>query len=289
MGCDVMVQVVGGPTALVDDLLAQAMRYEQLWSRFRPDSDISRLNATDGPVQVAPETIALIDAMRIAFTQTQGTFNPTVLPRLLDAGYDKSLAPETAALPAARVKNATMFRSLDGIVMDGTVVTVPAGMTLDAGGIAKGHTADLLVAAALDAGAFGAMAIFGGDVRVSGEAPDGGPWIIGVEDPAVPGKHLEIVRLRDGGIATSGQHKRRFRDGATHHLIDPRTGLSADSDVKAVTVIAGTGTQAEVLTKGAFLQEADEYLDWIPSMNAAALLILTDGSVHQSTNWENYL
>ena len=289
MGCDVVIQVVGGPPGLLDDLVEAASRCEQLWSRFRPDSDISRLNASEGPVLVHPDTAALIETMIRAFRETRGTFNPTLLPRVIAAGYDTSIAPETLGVPASPLKDSTVFTSLDGIELAPGQVELPTGMTLDPGGIAKGYTADLIVGLARQAGAFGAMAIFGGDVRVTGEAPAGGPWVIGVEDVFSPDRHAAVVRLVDGGIATSGQHKRRFRGGSTHHLIDPLTGLSAVSDVQAVTVIAGTGAQAEVLTKAAFSWKADEYLDWIPTMNAAARLTFTDGRIQESTSWGTFL
>jgi thiamine biosynthesis lipoprotein len=131
-------------------------------------------------------------------------------------------------------------------------VTLPAGVGLDLGGIAKGWLADLVAERLLRYGA--ALADLGGDIAVRGLPPDADAWYIDVEGPA--GAVLGRLRLAgDGGVATSGVTRRRCRTaaGAQHHLIDPRTGRPALTDLLSVSVIAPSAAMAEVAAKGALL------------------------------------
>ena len=180
---------------------------------------------------------------------------------------------------------------LDTVAIADDLVSLPAGMALDPGGIGKGLAADLIAAELISAGAHGCLIEIGGDVRVAGSAPDGSAWRVSVDDPFELGASRGIVRLVDGGIATSSQRKRRWmsESGAhAHHLIDPRTQTSATTSIQTVTVIAATAARAEVLTKPGFLRPIDDYLAWIPTRRAAALLIDADGTEHTTPNWSDY-
>jgi thiamine biosynthesis lipoprotein len=133
------------------------------------------------------------------------------------------------------------------------------------------------------------MAEIAGDVRVAGEAPDGVAWRIGVEDPFIVGSHSDVVRVPNGGVVTSSQRKRRLGEkGEKHHLINPSTRDSAQTDVQTVTVIAGTAAKAETLTKPGFVQPTPEYLLWLVTQGAAGLIIDVDGDHHESSNWGVY-
>lgn len=140
------------------------------------------------------------------------------------------------------------------------------------------------------------MAAVSGDVVVAGRAPDGDAWRLGIENPFVTtpststNPYCDVVRLVGGALVTSSVRKRTFHvDGIrTHHLIDPATNHSARTATQTVSVIAATGDWAEVLTKPGFLLEPNEYLSWLPTMGAAGLLIDSEGTIHESTNWEHY-
>lgn len=164
-------------------------------------------------------------------------------------------------------------------------------MALDPGGVGKGLAADLIAADLMWAGAAGCLVEIGGDVRVTGVAPDGIAWRISVDDPFDPAASRGIVRIPDGGVATSSQRKRRWMTESgdeTHHLIDPATGASAATSIQTVTVIASTAARAEVLTKPGFLRPLVDYLTWIPTRGAAALLIDADGTEYTTLNWSTY-
>jgi thiamine biosynthesis lipoprotein len=289
MGGRANLVVVGTTPGLLDELAEELGRLENLWSRFLPYSELSRLNTADGrAVRVAPETVGMIEAMRDGYRETAGAYNPTMLPALLVAGYASSVddpSRRTELLPAA-----VDGGDLDAIEIRGREVRLPRGMTLDSGGIGKGYAADLLVARARERGAAGVMVELGGDLVVSGESPVDGGWSIGVEHPDDRAQHLDVIRLDSGAVATSGTRQRRWSvDGEErHHLLDPRTLLPARTGLHSATVIAGTGARAEVLTKAAFVPPPEGFLEWLPTRNAAGLVITTDNELRTSSNWEDF-
>lgn len=292
MGNPIAITALGDPPAdVLGEGLATARRLDELWSRFRPDSDVSRLNRSEGaPCRVHPWTVQLLHAMVDGHRRTDGDFDPTLLPVLVAAGFAASRADPALVtdLPA------TVHAPGDpgGIRISGDTVTLPRGTTLDAGGIGKGLAADIIVAAAIDAGASGVLVEIGGEVVAGGVPDESGAWRIGVEDPFHPGDHLCVVRLARGAVATSSTllTRRPGPDGRlVHHLIDPRSGGPVATDAVSVTVIAPTGARAEVLTKPGFLRPAPEYLAWLASQGAAGLVVTMDGRAHASAAWERYL
>lgn len=289
MGGRANLVVVGTTPGLLDELAEELDRLERLWSRFLPASELSRLNAANGSsVRVAPETVHLIEAMRAGFHETSGAYNPTMLPALVASGYVGSVddpSRRTVLPPAAHDGG-----DLDAIEIRAREVRLPRGMTLDSGGIGKGLAADLLVARARERGAAGIMVELGGDLVVSGEPPLDGGWSVGVEHPDDRSQHVEVVRLEAGAVATSGTRQRRWSvDGEErHHLLDPRTLLPARTGLHSATVIAGTGARAEVLTKAAFIPPPEGFLDWLPTRNAAGLVITTEDELLTTSNWEDF-
>lgn len=290
MGGRASVMLVGGGSAALDRAFALADRCEQLWSRFLPGSDVTRLNWAEGrPIEVDPLTVRLIASMTDAAALTSGDFDPTLLPDLVAAGYSASvLNPEriTTLPTSARAPG-----NLRGILVDGNTIRMPLGTTIDPGGIGKGLAADIVCEQALAGGAWGALAEIGGDVVVAGRAPDEVAWRLGVENPLSPEPgHSAIVRLASGALVTSSQRKRRWNSptGERHHLISPSTHASAVSSIQTVSVIAATGARAEALTKPGFLRDTTDYLAWLPTVGAAGLVIDDTGVLTASANWKNY-
>ena len=288
MGGTATLTLLGGGAELLESCWAYLDEIESIWSRFIATSDITRLNWSEGkPCEVDPRTVALIEAMREGFQRTHGDFNPTLLPEVLRAGYARSLSDpsRSTSLP----DSATSPGDITRVVIAGNSVTLPLGTTLDPGGIGKGLAADLVAEFALARGAWGIMAEVAGDIRVAGDSPDGLAWRLGVENPFSGQGHVDVVRLPAGGVVTSSQRKRRFGDdGQKHHLIDPRTNDSASTDVQTVTVIALTAGKAETLTKPGFVRPVNEYLAWLPTVGAAGMIVMADGTQHESENWGLY-
>jgi thiamine biosynthesis lipoprotein len=258
---------------------------EARWSRFRPDSELSRLNAGSGNwVVVSPETFVLIEAAIAGWTLTEGRFDPTVLPALVAAGYDRTFDSLAASPPAAfEVPQNEDDGGCDAIRLDRErhSIRLPAGVAVDLGGIAKGHTADLVAEELMRLGTAGAVANIGGDVRVAGRAPDGEAWRVAIEDPLGDGTPLATCAVADGAVATTSRRRRHWKTttGSAHHLIDPTTKQPAASGLLAVTVVAARGVWAEVLAKAAFLAGPHEAAAVLADFGTTGLLALDDGSV----------
>jgi thiamine biosynthesis lipoprotein len=284
MGTEVQLVAVGadnpGPLEEARSLIASL---EARWSRFRSDSEVGRLNAAGGrPVSLAADTFALVEAAVEAWRLTGGRFDPTVLSALAATGYDRSFELVDPDSPDV-VGPSPGVPGCAGIALqpDTGLVLLPAGVGLDLGGIAKGHAADRAVAAMTAAGATGALANLGGDVRVTGVGPEGGFWTVGIDDPHAPGHDLGALTLAEGAVATSSRTRRRWTRGGRrlHHLIDPATGSPADRGVDAAVVVAGHALWAEVLAKAALIAGPDEGAALIGRFGAAGLLILDRGEI----------
>ncbi len=259
MGSAGHIVVVGGPEHLARRGVEQLEHLESLWSRFRPTSEISRLNQAAGrPCLVSGPTRLLVEALVQAWELTGGRFDPTVGQALSTIGYDQSwpLLSPPIRLPRQRSSVGCAGVSLD---LDQGLVRLPGDLTLDPGGLGKGLAADIVATDLMAAGADGVLVNVGGDLRVIGAAPDGDEWVIAVEHPDHhddPRHHLTHLALTGGGVATSTAARRRWstRNGTpVHHLIDPMTSLPATTTRQQVTVVAGCAWWAEALAKVAFL------------------------------------
>ena len=276
MGTWAHVAVHGGPADGCERARARIDDLERRWSRFLPDSEVSRLNASPPgrPCPVSAETALLLARAATARRLTGGRFDATVLPAVVRAGYDRAVAG-VAIAPRA------------GAATGG----------FDPGGIGKGLAADLVVEELMAAGAAGACVNLGGDLRVAGLPPDDGkpPWVIAVEDPfGDGGPHDPLVRLglNRGAVATSSCLKRAWPgdDGSPrHHLIDPRTGEPAASDAVAATVVAGTAWRAEALATAAVIAGVDEGLVLLEASGVTGLVVDSNGRTHHAAGLDRYL
>ena len=243
----------------LDAAVAEFERLEQLLSRFRESSELSQLNRA-GSLAAGPDLRRVVELALAARERTGGRFDPTVHDALVGAGYDRTFdeiaethTPPAAPRPAAGGVEVTR----DAIVLDD-------GVRLDLGGIGKGYAAER--AAEILAVGGPCLVNAGGDIAVRG-----GSWPVGVEtaDGSL------TLELSAGGLATSGRDRRVWRRNGRelHHLIDPRTGAPAESDLVRVTVVAGDAVDAEVAAKDLFFAGAHE----ASQTELAAVLVTEDG------------
>ncbi len=289
MGTDVEVLAVGADEAAMATLgalAADALEVrEARWSRFRPTSELCRLNdAAGAPVIVSPSTFSLIARAVDAWRDTGGRYDPTVLAALEAAGYDRDFDAVARAGDDGRRAHADVPGcgdvELDSLV---SAVRLPVGVALDLGGIGKGAAADEVSAALLDAGVPGVTGVLvnmGGDLRARGAAPRPHGWVVEVDDPLETGR-TGLLAFAEGAIATSTKLRRAWTRGdrTLHHLIDPRTGEPAESGLASVTIVAGEAWRAEVLAKAAFVAGIDDGRVLIEASGATGLLVTDDGEV----------
>ncbi|MDR3572444.1 MAG: FAD:protein FMN transferase [Anaerolineaceae bacterium] len=276
--------------------------WEQVLSRFRPDNELSRLNTAGGlPVKVSPTLWAVLKAALQAARWSGGLIVPTVLNSLERAGYDRSfddLQTSPTGLKLARISEKVLFKELttpgdwEAIRMDAKEhsVTVPGGMRLDFGGIAKGWAAQQ---------ALKRLAVFGpalvdasGDIAISGLRQDNGPWSVGISDPFKLQEDLETLAMGKGAVATSGiDYHRWLQNGAwKHHIIDPRSGEPAETDLMSASVIAPDLLKAEAAAKAALILGSEAGLEWLENhYELEGLLARKDGRLTYTTGLQNYL
>jgi thiamine biosynthesis lipoprotein ApbE len=262
-------------------------------SRFRPDSELSRVNARAGrPVQASPLFIEALEVALRAAELTGGDVDPTVGRALELAGYDRDLSllappreePERRGAIIGRVRSGWRTVTLDRA---SSSIRIPTGIRLDLGATAKAWAADRAASAAAAATGCGVLVSLGGDIATSGPAPADG-WRIVVtddhrSDPSAPGQTISIL---SGGLATSSTAVRRWsHDGHTmHHIIDPGTGTPVARTWRTVSVAAASATEANIATTAALVR-ADAAPAWLAGLGLPARLVDWDGKVTAVGDW----
>jgi len=294
MGCDMLAVMDSEATSqMLSHVPEWFEEWEQALSRFRIDSELTRLNQThERPVKVSQILWNVFQAAQYAAQMTHGLVTPTLLDAIIEAGYDRPFAelPHFATWTPTSVR--TNAAPLTAITADDTTrtITLPAGVGLDFGGVAKGWAAHQAMKQLQAEGA--ALIDAAGDIAISGPRLDGGSWQIGVGDPFHQGEEIETLHLNECGVATSGKDRRRWsRDGILkHHIIDPLTHQPAETDLLTVTVIGQDVMQAEAAAKAVFILGSRLGLEWIEARpEFAALFILDNGELIYSQKLEEYL
>jgi len=262
------------------------VEWDQRLSRFRRDSELSRVNAGAGlDVPVSPATLAVIEQALHAARATDGRFDPLLGARLVELGYDQTFA----SLPADRPGHPLMawrpglWREVR-IDPARTTVRVPVGGALDVGGIAKGMAADAAVAALHQAGVPYALVNAGGDLATCGIPPESSGWAVGIDNVDLAGGAALLAR---GALATSSTLGRRWsRGGVTqHHLLDPLTGLPMQGELVQVTVTASSCRQAEVAAKVALLGTVAQATTFVLRHGLTAALVTRSGEQLRIGQW----
>ncbi len=291
MGCHMTVVLDADQhTASLDTVPVWFEAWEQALSRFRADSELSRLNQHAGRwVRVSTTLWDVIHLALLAARWTDGLISPTILNALEAAGYDRTFDQISAADRPIVAQSDGQWRSIQRQSLKRSIY-LPLNGRLDLGGVAKGWAADR---AAKKLGAHGpALIDAGGDIAISGPRLDGSPWPIGVSNPFQPDQPFETLKIEQGGVATSGKDYRRWlRAGQwQHHLIDPRTGLPAQTDVLSATVIAPTTFEAEIAAKVIAISGSEYGLTWLEEQpDYAAVIVREDGRAVYSAQMNRYL
>ena len=267
--------------------------WEQSLSRFRSSSELSALNASYGqPVPVSEIFWQVFEAAEAAEQLSGGLVTPAVLDALEEAGYDRSFDALSSARGWMPVGLAMPVAPISQVVVDRTMRTLalPGGLRLDFGGVAKGWAAHQ---AMLRLEKFApALMDCGGDIAISGLMADGAPWPVAVADPFDRASILMTLKLGRCGVATSGTDHRRWRraDGWNHHIIDPRTGMPALTDIISVTVIAPSVLEAEAATKSVLILGSEEGLSWLEgNPRFSAFVVLENGQQLFSNHFEDHI
>ena len=282
--------VVTDPDALVGAatmLRSELDQIDRAASRFRADSEISRLQSANGErVVVSPYLFeVLVVALRIA-EATDGAVDPTVGAALCRLGYDRDFSeisagvegPMPVSSPVPGWKNIEIDESQ-------RAVRIPEGTRIDLGAIAKAWVADRVATGVNGRYHCGVLVSLGGDVAVAGPAPSGG-FRIGLGDIAGGRPTGGAVAISAGGLATSGVAVRQWRLGAhlVHHILDPATGQPVEPVWRTVSVAAATCVDANAASTAAMVQ-GRRAIPWLESRGLPSRLVASDGIVTCIAGW----
>lgn len=286
MGCQMSV-FMDSPSNSAQETLVFVPEWFETWeqalSRFRADSELSKINRQSGIPSVVSDVFWSVFELAIQTEQeSMGLVTPLVLPALEMAGYNVSFEQIAEAAYSTPEYSGYPIGRLNDLIYDASqrIIQLPFGSGLDFGGVAKGWAANQAIGRLA---AFGpALVNAGGDIAISDFQRDGKPWVIGVMDPFEPERDLGSISVGQSGVATSGKDFRQWKQNGVfrHHIIDPRTGLPADTDLVSVTVIAQDVMAAEMAAKIVMLKGSQAGLDWLENeTDHQAILVLADARI----------
>jgi FAD:protein FMN transferase len=261
-------------------------------SRFRPDSELSQLNAARGePLAISPTFADVLAAALRAARLTGGDVDPTCARALASLGYDRDFTDLRAAgdVPPRLTGPVGPVPGWRRVRLDhsGRRVRLDGGAQLDLGATAKAWAADKCAEQIASIIGCGVLVSLGGDVAVAGEPPPEG-WPVKVtDDHAAPASAAgQTVTIRTGGLATSSTTVRTWTIGGrpVHHIIDPATGEPARSCWRTVSVAAGTCTDANTASTAAIIRSAAAP-DWLHDVGLPARLVRHDGTTETTAGW----
>ena len=277
----VMTLTAYGPGG--QDAVAQAVeeirRLDALWSAENPDSQIARLNRGED-VALSEDTQALLGRALEICRETEGLFDPTIYPLVTLWGFntDHPKVPDQGDIEAA-------LAAVDGmsLTLDNGVIDLGEGRAIDLGGIAKGYASARVMEIFRAHGVTSGIVSLGGNIQTLGVKPDGSLWRVGIQDPEDPAGVVGALSVADRAVITSGGYERYFEeDGQRYiHILDPRTGRPALSDLTSVTVISADGALADGLSTALYIMgslEAAEF--WAQRADRFDMILLTvDGQM----------
>jgi thiamine biosynthesis lipoprotein len=262
---------------------------EQCLSRFRPESELCALNRSGGvPFTASPLLFRVVKLALDAAKTTGGAFDPTILPALESAGYDRSFehlrsrhSLRSGGVALREAPSTIDYRSVR-LDPERSTIMLPPGSRIDLGGIGKGFAVDLAIQAT--AATPHRCINAGGDIAVRGTPGSGSGWTIGLEDAGE--RAGETVSIVDSALATSTVSKRRWlSDGMEqHHLIDPRTRRPSAGPFRTVSVVARTCVQADVAAK-ATLVLGNDGIALLNELGLHGIAIRHDGTVSTTRHW----
>ncbi|WP_255883923.1 MULTISPECIES: FAD:protein FMN transferase [unclassified Ruminococcus] len=270
----------GDETALVS---SELNRLESILSVTREQSDISKINASNGnTVTVSEDTANVLKTAQTVYSDTQGCFDPTIYPVLRLWGF----TGDSFRVPADSEINGALEKvGFASVSIDGCSLTAPKGVELDLGGIGKGYAGkmcrDLLKKSSVQS----ALLSIGGNVQTVGLKPDGSRWTVALKNPD-GGDALCKISIGECAVVTSGGYERYFEENGKryHHIIDPKTGRPAESEFKSVTVICEDGAVADALSTAFYVGGREVISKYLSGNSDVEVILYTNDNKLEATS-----
>ncbi len=271
-----------GPRAdeALDAAEAELYRLDTLFNAGNPEGEVAKLNSA-GTAAVSEDTARILTRASEFYRETGGLFDCTIYPLMEAWGFPAKTyrVPAKTELDAARAL-------VDGsqVHVEDGVASLGDGQKVDLGAIGKGYAAERVMEIFRAAGVKHGMVSLGGNVQTLGTRPDGSPWRIGLRDPAGGSPSFPaVVEAEDLAVVTSGGYERYFEaEGRRYiHILDPRDGCPAQSDLLSATVVSPDGVLADALSTAVYIMGLDGALDyWQSHVGFDLLLLAGDGALY---------
>jgi FAD:protein FMN transferase len=285
MGTMVSVEIVtnspGVASGIMEKVWAEAERLERVFSRYLPESEISRINRDAGhhPVPISDEMMVVFSHAEDISRITEGAFDVSVGPLMKIWGF----FPERKGQVPAEDELADCialvgWRAIELNQSERTVHFLKPGVEIDLGALAKGYIVDRVAALLVEEGIENALVNAGGDIYCLGEYPGGRSWRIGLEHPRDEDEILTVLELKNRAVATSGDYRNYFIRSRLRysHIIDPRTGQPSRSKVVEVSVMAPDCLTADGLATAMFVMGADRGINLLKQIEDVDGVIVTE-------------
>lgn len=246
--------------------IAEIQRLDDLLSTGKDTSEVAQINANGGGV-LSEDTDYLVKRALDIYQSTNGAFDISIYPVMQLWGFttgnfavpsESDLAAKLALVDAGKI----ILSEENGQ----TSISFPEGMEIDLGGIAKGYTSGRVMDVMKSYGIKSAVINLGGNAHVLGNKTDGSQWKVGIQDPEDENGYLGGVSVTDKAIITSGGYERYFVDEDTgvkyHHIIDPKTGYSANNGLISVTIVSADSTLADGLSTSLFVLGTEDAITY---------------------------
>lgn len=267
----------GGDEALLAGAEARVRELEGLLSVTDGDSEIYALNR-DGAAELSPETGSLLREALALCARTEGALDLSTYPVLRSWGFTTG---EYAVPGQETLDKLLPLVDYTRVALDGNAASLPDGMEIDLGSVAKGYTGAALAALLREGGVTSALLDLGGNIQAVGAKPDGSPWRVGIRNPAGEG-NIGVVEVENQAVITSGGYERYFEeDGVRYwHILDPKTGAPARGGLASVTVVGDDGLMCDGLSTALFVMGREKAVEhWRQYRDFEAVLVSEDGSV----------
>ncbi len=289
MGTLVEITIIPANEKAIREAFEALNKVDALMSTYKEDSEISILNR-EGKAQVSEETLEVVEAAIKFSNLTDGAFDITVRP-LLDLW--KKAKKEEKVPTEEEIEEAISLVDYQRIILEANQIRLEKkGMQIDLGGIAKGYAVDKAIEALKKNGIKRALVNAGGDLYALGTDRQGEKWQIGVQDPREEDKIIDIIKVKDKAVATSGDYRRYFSlEGKRFsHIVNPKTGLTVQDVPMSVTIIGPDATTTDALSTGVFVLGPEEGMKLIESLPEVEGMIISEGMKKlTSQGWEKFL
>ena len=276
----VMDFTIYGESGLIDQSESLIASLESLVSVTDTGSELYAINQTGSGTLTGKASSLMEQALEIC-RRTDGALDLSIYPIVRAWGFTTGSyqVPDEAEIQA--LLPLVDYRKIQYDAADGDV-TLPVGMKIDLGSVAKGYAGQLVAQMLREHGVQSALLNLGGNVQTVGAKPDGSPWQIGIKDPQGEDAMM-VLSVEDQAVVTSGGYERYFeQDGQTYwHIMDPSTGHPADSGLISVTIVGDEGVVCDGLSTALFVMGLEKAADlWAQSGDFEAVFVTASGEVY---------